>query len=190
MVSFSESTPRIKSQILLGLLGTFLAVVVSVWCQRHLHVHLRPVFDGSLDIKDVEGWASHKNTWGQRLYSLPSDTATAYFAIGALVYQQRKLLGLLCFFWIFLTVGVGRVVLGLHYPSDILAGFFLGFSLVYLFTNLKAAQALLMRLMQRYDASNRIYMTFICLFSAEAYSLFPGLQEIYFSLLKLLNNHQ
>jgi hypothetical protein len=88
-----------------------------------------------------------------------------------------------------LTVGLGRVVLALHYPSDILAGLFLGFSLVYLFTNLKAAQALLMKLMQRYDARNRVYMTFICLFSAEAYSLFPGLQEIYLSLLKLLNNH-
>ena len=189
MVSFSESTPRVKSRIVLGLLGTFLAVVVSVWCQRHLHVHLRPVFDGSLNIKDVEGWSNYKNTWDQRLYSLPSDTATAYFAIGAIVYLQRKILGLFCFFWILLTVGLGRVVLGLHYPSDIVAGFFLGFGLVYLLTNLKVAQAFLMRLMQRYDASNCIYMTFICLFSAEAYSLFPGLEAIYLSLIKLLTNH-
>lgn len=189
MVSFSESAPRVKSQILLGLLGTFLAVVVSVWCQRHLHVHLRPVFDGSLNIKDVEGWANYKNTWGQRLYSLPSDTATAFFAIGAIVYLQRKILGLFCFLWISLTVGLGRVVLGLHYPSDILAGFLLGFSLVYLLTNLTAAQAFLMRLMQRYDAGGCIYMTFICLFSAEAYSLFPGLEAIYHSLLNLLNSH-
>jgi membrane-associated phospholipid phosphatase len=189
MISFSESTPRVKSQILLGLFATFLAVIVSLWCQRHLHVHLRPVFDGSLNIKDVEGWANYKNSWGQRLYSLPSDTATAYFAIGTIVYLQRKILGLFCFFWIFLTVGLGRVVLGFHYPSDIVAGLFLGFSLVLLFTNLKAAQAFLMRAMQRYDARNCIYATFICLFSAEAYSLFPGLREIYLSLIKLLGNH-
>jgi PAP2 superfamily len=86
-------------------------------------------------------------------------TATAYFAIGAIVYLQRKILGLFAFFWIFLTVGLGRVVLGLHYPSDIVAGFFLGFSLVFLFTNLTAAQVFLMRVIQRYDARNCIYMT-------------------------------
>ncbi len=189
MVSFSEQKPRVKSQILLGLLATFMAVVVSVWCQRHLHIHLRPVFDDSLDIKDVEGWGLSKSSWGHRLYSLPSDTATAFFAIGTIVYMQRKILGLFCFFWIILTVGFGRVVLALHYPSDIFAGFVLGFSLVYLFANRKMAQDCLMRLMERHDTGNRIYMTFICLFSAEAYSLFPGLQEIYLSLLKLVNNH-
>ena len=188
MVSFSEPATRVKSRIILGLFGTLLAVVVSVWCQNHLHVHLRPVFDDSLNIKDVEGWAASKNTWGKRIYSLPSDTATAYFAIATIVYLQRKYLGLFCFSWILLTVGIGRVVLGLHYPSDMLAGFFLGFGLAYLFTNFKMAQDLLTRLMQRYDASNRIYMTFICLFSAEAYSLFPGLEEIYLLLMKLLNN--
>ena len=188
MVSFSEPSTRVKSKILLGLFGTFLALVVSVWCQSHLHVHLRPVFDDSLNIKDVQGWAIYKNTWGDRLYSLPSDTATAYFAIGTIVFLQRKVLGLFCFSWIFLTVGLGRVVAGIHYPSDILVGFFLGFSLVYLFTNLKMAQTFLMSLMQRYDVSNRIYMTFICLFSAEAYSLFPGLQQIYSSLMNLLSN--
>jgi undecaprenyl-diphosphatase len=189
MVSFSEPSARVKSKILIGLFGTFFAVVVSVWCQRHLHVHLRPVFDDSLNIKDVEGWAIYKSAWDRRLYSLPSDTATAYFAIGTIVYLQRKVLGLFCFSWIFLTVGIGRVALGLHYPSDILVGFFLGFSLVYLFTNLKMAQSFLMRLMQRYDAGNCIYMTLICLFSAEAYSLFPGLEKIYLSLMKLLSDH-
>src|SRR6202140_4533839 len=76
MVSFLEPSTRVKSKVLLGLFGTSLALVVSVWCQSHLHVHLRPVFDDSLNIRDVEGWAISKNTWGDRLYSLPSDTAT------------------------------------------------------------------------------------------------------------------
>jgi undecaprenyl-diphosphatase len=187
MVSFSEPSTRVKSQILLGFFGTSLALVVSVWCQSHLHVHLRPVFDDSLNIQDVEGWAISKDAWSERLYSLPSDTATAYFAIGTIVFLQRKVLGLFCYSWTLLTVGIGRVALGIHYPSDILAGFFLGFSLAYLFTNLKSAETLLTRLMQRYDVNNYIYLTFICLFSAEAYSLFPGLQGIYFSLKQLLN---
>jgi membrane-associated phospholipid phosphatase len=188
MVSFSEPSTRVKSKILLGLFGTSLALAVSLWCQSHLHVHLRPVFDESLNIKDVGGFGINKTTWSARLYSLPSDTATAYFAIGTIVFLQRKVLGLFCFLWILLTIGICRVALGIHYPSDILVGFFLGFSLAYLFTNLKMAQTFLIRLMQRYDVSNYIYMTLICLFSAEAYSLFPGLQELYVSLKQLLNN--
>lgn len=188
VVSLPAPSTRVKSKIILGLFGTFLAVAVSVWCQVHLQVHLRPIFDNSLNIKDVGGWATNRNTWGKRIYSLPSDTATAYFAIASIVYLQRKLLGLFCFSWVFLTVGISRVVLGIHYPSDILAGFFLGVGLVYLFTNLTIAQGLLTRSMQRYDSSNYIYMTFIYLFSAEAYSLFPGLEEIYMWLMKLLKN--
>jgi len=189
LVSISEPSTRVKSQILLGLFGTTLALVVSVWCQTHLHLHLRPVFDDRLNIMDVEEWTISKNQWGKRLYSLPSDTATAYFSIGTIVFLQRKVLGLFCFSWIFLTVGIGRVALGIHYPSDILAGFFLGFSLPYFFTNLKMPQTFLIRLMQRYDVNNHIYMTLICLFSAEAYSLFPGLQGVYFSLRQLLNKY-
>ena len=75
-------------------------------------------------------------------------------------------------------------------PSDTAtAGFFLGFSLAYVFTNLKMPQTFLIGLMQRYDVKNHIYVTFICLFSAEAYSLFPGFQGIYFSLKQLLGKY-
>ncbi len=188
LVSFSQPSTRGRSKILLGFLGTSLALVVSVWCQSHLHVHLRPIFDDSLHIKDVEGWAISKNTWGERLYSLPSDTATAYFAIGTIIFLQRKVLGLFCCLWIVLTIGIGRVALGIHYPSDIFAGFLLGSTFAYFFTNLKMAQASLSRLMERYDARNYIYMIFVFLFSAEAYSLFPGLQGMYFSLKQLLDH--
>jgi undecaprenyl-diphosphatase len=189
IVSFSDPSMRVKSRILLGLFGTSLALVLSVWCQSHLHVHLRPVFDESLNIKDVAGFSINRNTWGARRYSMPSDTATAYFAIGTIVFLQRKILGLFCLSWISFTVGICRVALGIHYPSDIVVGFLLGFGFAYFFTNLKMAQPFLAGLMQRYAISNCIYMTFVCLYSAEAYSLFPGLFEIYVSLKQLLGNY-
>lgn len=188
IVSFSDPTPRVKSQILLGLLATFSAVAVSIWCQSHLHVHLRPVFDTALNINDFEKWGAGKDDWGKRVYSFPSDTATAYFAVGTIVFLQRKALGLFCFGWIAVTVGIGRVVLGFHYPTDILAGFLLGFAFVVLSSHLKVAQGFLMRSLHLYDPGSHVYLTLVCLFSAEAYSLFPGSEAIYFALMRLLHS--
>lgn len=57
--------------------------------------------------------------------SMPSGHATVFFALATLVYfVNRK------YFWWFLVgaifIGFGRIAVGVHWPSDILAGAFLG----------------------------------------------------------------
>src|SRR4051812_1245176 len=55
----------------------------------------------------------------------PSDHATAAFAIAVAVALQRRLLGI-ALVAVAVLVAAGRVLLGLHYPSDVLAGAILG----------------------------------------------------------------
>lgn len=57
--------------------------------------------------------------------SFPSDSATAAFAIATAILIYKPRLG-----WVMLALavawGIGRIAVGMHYPTDILAGVLLG----------------------------------------------------------------
>lgn len=57
--------------------------------------------------------------------SFPSGHALAMFAIAAAVYHYNKKAGMLLYVTAILT-GISRVVVGVHYPSDIIGGAVLG----------------------------------------------------------------
>jgi membrane-associated phospholipid phosphatase len=79
----------------------------------------RPFVDG-LDV-----WAYHPLSWQPKFASFPSGhTATAFaalVAIGAIFPQARALL------WIYaVLIGLSRVVITAHHPSDVIAGAIVG----------------------------------------------------------------
>jgi undecaprenyl-diphosphatase len=79
----------------------------------------RPFVDG-LDV-----WAYHPLNWHPKFASFPSGhTATAFaalIAIGAIFPQARALL------WIYaILIGLSRVVITAHYPSDVIGGAIVG----------------------------------------------------------------
>lgn len=63
--------------------------------------------------------------------SFPSGHATAMFSIASIVYFYNKRFGILLYVMAVLT-GVSRVIVGVHYPSDIVAGALIGIGSGYL----------------------------------------------------------
>ncbi len=57
--------------------------------------------------------------------SFPSGHATFFAALSAAVYSYHKKLGIACAV-ITLLIGLGRIMSGIHFPVDILAGYVLG----------------------------------------------------------------
>ena len=189
IVLSASQSPAAKSRIFLGLCGVFLALVVSVWCQTNVHLHLRPIFDSNVHIKDVLNWRALRPSFGERIYSFPSDTAACYFAISTIIFLQNRRLGLLCYGWNVLTVGLCRVAMGSHYPSDIAGGLLLGAVCVYGPGRIPLLQRHVAAVLEKYRWSDTAYNIFILIFAAEAYSLFPGVQEIYFFLVRLIHGN-
>ena len=58
-------------------------------------------------------------------YSFPSGHASLFFALSMVVFFYNKPLGL-CFFAASILMGIGRVMAGVHYPSDIIGGTIVG----------------------------------------------------------------
>ncbi len=58
-------------------------------------------------------------------YSFPSGHASFFFAFSTLVYFYNKKLGV-AFFIASIVMTMGRVMAGIHYPSDILGGMVVG----------------------------------------------------------------
>lgn len=69
----------------------------------------------------------HLNTFGIELrdYSFPSGHTTASFSLATTIALNIPRLSVLVFI-IAMTIGISRIYLGVHYPTDVLAGMIVG----------------------------------------------------------------
>ena len=115
-------------------MGVYLAINV-IYCQvlgnmiKNLVLRRRPYFDNEnihalkavddkYDIYDIKGQG----------FSFPSGHCTNGAAITTSIYRYTKNKRLLIILTIiYILVGISRFAIGVHYPSDVLAGYFFGF---------------------------------------------------------------
>jgi membrane-associated phospholipid phosphatase len=170
---FYDDYDKRRSRLLIGLLTTCLVVFLSVWIQFHVNIHTRPFLDQTLPIYDrraAENW--------DRLSSFPSDTATLYFSLVTIIFLERPLWGSLALLWSLVTVGLVRVALGWHYPSDIVGALVLGPGCVYLISKIKYLGLLSERFLYIFRSGTYIIHSMFVIFVADAYNSFAGLSGI------------
>ena len=172
-VWFSKNNLERQAKMLVGLIGLFIAVFISVQMQSQLPIHVRPWLDHSLSLQGpqtVLGW--------ERKSSFPSDTATLFASFAMIVFLQNRLVGSFCLLWTILVSGFGRIFLGYHYPSDILAGMLLGTSPVYLISQIPLLQNAVLYILKSLKERICLVHGLVVLFLIDAYVLFPGLDPI------------
>lgn len=172
---FSNNDQKRRARISAGLFAGCLAVILSVFLQQQVYIHTRPFLDEALHLKlykpmIVLGW--------DRLSSFPSDTAVLFFSICTIVFMELPVLGSITFLWSLFTIGLMRVLIGYHYPSDILGGLVLGTGCVLFIARNKYAVGFFQTLLNQFRSTEYIVHALFCIGLAEAYNLFPGLQSI------------
>jgi undecaprenyl-diphosphatase len=166
---------RRRSRMLAGLLAVCVATVASVWIQFHFPINTRPILDPSLNLQNIDPrW---KQDW-DRVSSFPSDTSTLYFGIAAVILVENVLVGLLCFLWVLVVIGVPRVMFGWHYPSDVLGAMILGPACVFLFVELPFLPLLFERILMLFKDRMYIIHALLFIFLADASNTFDGLHQL------------
>ncbi len=116
-----------RQQLLVVLAGAILSVLLGRLLQLNLPFVPRPKNDPQLDFilpfgvepAALSGWSS-----------FPSDHSILFFGVVAGLIGISRPMGLLVLVYISLVVGVGRMYIGYHYPSDIVMGGLLGAGVV------------------------------------------------------------
>jgi undecaprenyl-diphosphatase len=183
---FAGDSIERRSRMLAGLIAVCLATLLSVWCQFHLDIHLRPLLDPTLPLKIVNPqWA----TLWDRTGSFPSDTATLFFSLSTVVFLENRLIGLFCFLWAAAIVTLPRVIFGWHYPSDIIGAAILGSGSVFLFEKIPYLRVLLERLLILFEGRRYLVHALLFIFLAEASNLFSSLQQMEKYFVRMIHSY-
>ena len=180
---FSSEQPERRGRMLAGLLAVCLATMLSVWLQFHTAVHTRPILDLAIPLDTV----IPRTPW-DRTNSFPSDTATLFFGLAAVIFVENRLVGLFCYAWVAAIVAIPRIIVGLHFPSDIIGSFVLGSAIVFIFAKSPYPKGLFERALKWFEGRMYIVHGLLFVFLAEAFDLFPSLQGLGKVLVRLLHS--
>jgi undecaprenyl-diphosphatase len=128
-----ETRERLVCTLLAGIVGIVLARILALT----LPFRMRPRFEPSLHFVLPKGAAS-VDIWNWS--SFPSDHAVMFAALAGGIFFISRRMGVLALLYAIFVIGLPRVYLGFHYPTDILVGVVLGVVCAYCM-NLKAIRS-------------------------------------------------
>jgi undecaprenyl-diphosphatase len=120
---------EVRRKVIRTLLAACIAIVLARAGQRLLPQRIRPAYDPAIEFRVAAEFdrASHAE-WS----SFPSDHAVLLCAVASGLWTVSRWYGTVAFLWLLLAVFPVRLYLGLHYPSDIVAGGLLGVGVMWL----------------------------------------------------------
>jgi undecaprenyl-diphosphatase len=125
----TRNQPENRRRIIRTLFAACIAIAVARVGQRLLPPRLRPIFEPTLSL--VTAWDFNPSSHAE-WSSFPSDHAVMLCALAAGLWTVSRAWGALAFVWVLGFVFPVRLILGLHYPSDVLAGGLVGVAIVWL----------------------------------------------------------
>ena len=114
--------------MLCALLSCFLALFVARALALTLPFRFRPIHTHELQLRlpyDLEPGTAE--SWS----SFPSDHVTLFFSLAMSIFLMSRTMGTVAFAYVVGIISLPRIYLGLHYPTDIVAGALVGMVITY-----------------------------------------------------------
>lgn len=124
-----ESKTSKRDILIFGMIFCIFALLLSRTLSATLPFRQRPYLNPHLHFQLPYGQGTQMLVdWS----SFPSDHAAVYFTLATCLYFVSRRLGILALCWAVFVTSLPRVYLGLHYPTDMIAGALLGIGVAFL----------------------------------------------------------
>ncbi len=166
-----EQKPAHRQHILATLCSCVVAMAVARVLALTLPFRLRPLHQESLHLllpygmepATLDGWSS-----------FPSDHATLFFALAAGLCLVNRKVGILALLYTAVFIALPRVYLGLHYPTDIIAGALIGIIVALAGNKLLAHGKYLQAIESWAQAKPHLFYPLLFLFTYQIADMFNG----------------
>lgn len=118
---------RDREVVVIAIASGLLAFLAGRLLAHYMPFRLRPIYEPAL--KGLYPEASIDELLPRTWSAFPSDHAMLWCAISMGIFLASRWLGIYALIHTALLIGLPRIYLGLHYPSDVLAGGLLGIAL-------------------------------------------------------------
>jgi undecaprenyl-diphosphatase len=170
LVRYGQRDPEARERLLFGLFASIFAVVVGRTLALALPFRERPMHNPHLNFtppftmnpNSFIGWSS-----------FPSDHAVVFLCLAMTIWFVSKRVGAMAIAYCVFCIFFPRVYLGIHYPTDIVAGAAIGISIAYLsrITHLRSAVMRPALYLQEHYPTGFSTLIFVCSFEmAEEFS--------------------
>jgi undecaprenyl-diphosphatase len=119
----TEDMATVREHLLATLAAALVAIGITQILQAVLPFRHRPIEEPGLNLTLPYGVPAG---WWDGATSFPSDHAVLFFALAVGIWFASHAAGLLAMVYALVLVGLPRVFLGFHYPTDILGGALIG----------------------------------------------------------------
>jgi undecaprenyl-diphosphatase len=180
-----DTLSKDREHVMATLLGCLLALAFTRVLLTMLPFRQRPLHDASLSFVLPHGVAE---TALDGLSSFPSDHAVLFFALVAGLFFVSRTLGFLGLIYAAVFIAAPRVYLGLHFPTDILAGAAIGVSFSLLFNLWLPGTAFLSRARQASYTRPEFVYPVLFLMTFQIADLFESSRSVAGKMVKLFQS--
>ena len=174
-----------KQSVREKLVGLMIATIGAIFLARGLALFLpfrpRPLANSELGLFFVQG-----NIALERWSSFPSDHAVFFFTLATGIWLISRPIGLIALFHAIFVVCLPRIYLGLHYPTDIIAGAFLGIGIALLASRLDWRLRVARPLMKYANESPTWFYSGFFLLTFQISEMFESSRDVVKGVFKLL----
>ena len=168
-----------RARVIAAFMSSILAVVVARIIAEILPFRTRPLLDATLRFRPpFEGVHLYDGAGAIGWSLFPSDHAVLFFCLATGIFFVSRRLGVLSGLYALLAVCFPRVYMGIHYPTDMLAGGILGIAIGYALQRIQIRRALADPILQWSEQNAAAFYTLAFLATSQMAGMFWEPAEI------------